>query len=655
MATFEPFSEALRDDSDSSSRNPPAPAPEAAVQGDRLDRAERVLPGTADASRTPSLLRSVTSAIYDGFSRLNSYIRGPPRGPFRRILVVGGGYAGIAVVRQLESLAVSKHRLNVEIVLLERRDSFFHCIAAVRALTEPGYAEKLWIRYDRVFAADSRGVLMTGTEVLEVHPSYVLARQFSLDDDSLHHVEVPYDYLVIATGLPNRIPARFPPSFVTSNSAIELQRAIYEKLNSEAVSTVLVVGGGGVGVECSGELASFFGDRKRIVLVEKMATLLPGKGITDDLRNSIHQRLGALGVEILVGWEVIEDPSRPKEDLTDAEYHELGVELFKGCGKLWFEQHGFVGGQARRIHLRRPAWWLEARARAAESGDDPGEPNESDGPAVELDRETETFIDCDMQLIFTGNLPPSVPVLAFPKLHDSGEEDSPTMRPSDPPEQPPDSEELITSGDDGAAVISPPILTGPIPHEPHTSPWLHPVTFELRVNSHLQLESSAPKAFPTPHVFAVGDVCGVSAPKLAWSAKSQAKVVAANIVKLIREEGRFGIAGAAEEPDQSFPVDEDDSVGSNVGSQPTTAEDLRNPSSATFLPRRLEFLASVSADLEEYADYEGASDPVGLIVMLGRTGGVAQMPVLGLLGDSFVSMVKARDGGLGWQLKEMGY
>jgi hypothetical protein len=58
--------------------------------------------------------------------------------------------------------------------------------------------------------------------------------------------------------------------------------------------------------------------------------------------------------------------------------------------------------------------------------------------------------------------------------------------------------------------------------------------------------------------------------------------------------------------------------------------------------------------LERYCDYEGTSDPVGLIVMLGRQGGVAQVPVLGVLGDSFVRMTKSVDGGLGWQRKEMG-
>lgn len=719
MSTLEPIPSHLEEDHVRPDipeiRAFPPPLDAATATPDTDDDTESVqpelhpdMPGAA-----VSWFTAATNYLSAGMNSMVSFFRTPPKGPFRRIVVVGGGYGGQAFATEFEQKAVSKSNLNVEIVLIERRDKFFHCIAAVRALTEPGFSEQLWLPFDKLFRS-TRGSLMTGTEVVEIHPSYLMARPTDPDLAlTARPISVPFDYLVLATGLPNRIPARFPPSFVASFQAIELVNAIYDKINSDDVKTILIVGGGGVGVECAGELKSFYGDSKRVVLVERMGTLFPGKGITTELRNRVQERLDYLGVEVRLGWEVIEDRSRMEQgsDMTEDEYHELGVEIGKGSGKIWFEKHGFVGGKPRTVKVRRPDWWLEAKGlptvRPADAnlvkrdseidgidtGDEhggldkisegnegngdqqPREPDEVVGEATETetyddespvtppqsaqdDELLEDEIESQMQFIFTGNLPPTVPLLRFPKYHDKNTDESPAAGPTEMPALSAATavDPLLLASVDGMANgASHETMSSRIPHEPHDSPFLDPVSFELRVNKRLQLTTPASKAFPTPHIFAVGDVCGVAAPKLAWTAKSQARVVAANIVKLIREEGRFGIAGSV--PHLSHEEEEnEDSDGSNAGSSRagTDDEDARNPSSPTFLPRRLEFLASMSGDLDTYTDYEGTSDPVGLIVMLGRNGGVAQIPVLGVLGDSFVRMTKATDGGLGFQRKEMG-
>lgn len=723
MATFEPFSLSILEDlDDSNERNDLSdtagakPAADAGELPTELGQ-EHGPEHTADSVSTPSFFKSLYGILSSQLAAIGGWLRGPPRGPHRRVVVVGGGYGGLAVSRELEKL-ITKYNLNVEILLVERRDRFFHCIAAVRALTEPGFSEKCWLPYDNIFTTD-RGKVIESTEILEIHPSYLLARRTDHESDaSARPIEIAYDYLVIATGLPNRIPARFPPSFTRSAEAIELVDALFAKLRSDEVKRIAIIGGGGVGVECAGELKSYFGDRfvssfrpfsllrirspihcsKQINLVERMPTLFPGEGITSELRTRVYSRLSQMGVQIWLGWEVIEDRQPRDDEMTDEEVHELGVEMRKGSGKLFFEKHGFVGGTPRTIRMRRPEWWFEARGTTGSAEPD-GEPSDTphEDPVFESrddsrdpesatddnndetepkDEETEMELETEMQFIFTGNLPPTVPVLAMPVLDAMG--DSPSVGPTIFADR---REEIAASlGLDAAVTLegqgngdlaalvpdSNPIATNPRskilpPHEPHDSLYLDPHSFELRVNPYLQLSSSKSNSIPTPHIFAVGDVCGIPAPKLAWSAKAQGKVVAGNIVRLIKEEGRFGIPGVdsvrflEEDEERNGMETERDTVWSELGSEHfADGAEGRDPSSVTFLPSRLEFLNSLTSTLDVYADYEATTNPVGLIVMMGRNGGVAQLPVLGVLGDRFVAMTKARDGGLGLQRREMG-
>ena len=52
--------------------------------------------------------------------------------PMKRVVIVGGGYAGTSLARSLDAA--------VEVVLVEPRDRFVHNVAAIRALVEPATA-----------------------------------------------------------------------------------------------------------------------------------------------------------------------------------------------------------------------------------------------------------------------------------------------------------------------------------------------------------------------------------------------------------------------------------------------------------------------------------------------------------------------------------
>ena len=55
------------------------------------------------------------------------------------VVVLGGGYAGVQVARPLDDLA--------DVVLVEPKDDFVHNVAALRALVDPSWLERIYLPY----------------------------------------------------------------------------------------------------------------------------------------------------------------------------------------------------------------------------------------------------------------------------------------------------------------------------------------------------------------------------------------------------------------------------------------------------------------------------------------------------------------------------
>ncbi len=57
------------------------------------------------------------------------------------VVVVGGGYGGIAVAKALDEVA--------DVVLVDPKDSFEHNVAALRALVDPSWSSRIHFSYAR--------------------------------------------------------------------------------------------------------------------------------------------------------------------------------------------------------------------------------------------------------------------------------------------------------------------------------------------------------------------------------------------------------------------------------------------------------------------------------------------------------------------------
>src|SRR5258708_4662138 len=149
----------------------------------------------------------------------------------KRVVIVGGGYAGTMVARALDGIA--------EVRLIEPRDRFVHNVAAIRAVVEPALLDRLIIPYDRLLR---RGSMIQGlaTEIGEGRVK--LADGATTEGDTV----------VSATGSTYARP--FKPQPASGETFAEDSRAAHEALR--AARTVAIIGGGAVGVELAGEITA---------------------------------------------------------------------------------------------------------------------------------------------------------------------------------------------------------------------------------------------------------------------------------------------------------------------------------------------------------------------------------------------------------------
>ncbi|MFL5561257.1 MAG: NAD(P)/FAD-dependent oxidoreductase [Gemmatimonadaceae bacterium] len=182
-----------------------------------------------------------------------------------RILILGGGFAGVATARRLRRLC--RGRLDVDITLVSR-DNFF----VITPLLFEACSGILELRHcaQPIRPALGRARFVEAT-VEDVDVERQVVRAVPREGESY---DLPYDHLVVALGATTNeslIPgseAAF--TFKTMADALVLRNHLIERFErADATSdpafrrvalTVVVIGGGLVGVELLGELTAFADD-----------------------------------------------------------------------------------------------------------------------------------------------------------------------------------------------------------------------------------------------------------------------------------------------------------------------------------------------------------------------------------------------------------
>ncbi|MGH7691080.1 MAG: NAD(P)/FAD-dependent oxidoreductase, partial [Gemmatimonadaceae bacterium] len=233
--------------------------------------------------------------------------------PRPRVIVIGGGFAGLSAVRALRSAAV-------DVLLIDRfnHHTFQPLLyqVATAGLAAPSIAAPL-----RHILRDQRNATVILGEV----------RTIDIDDRSVNVDEVPrhYDFLVVATGSTHAYFGRdewaqYAPSLKTLEDALRVRARILTAFErAEATEdraaqmewlTFLIVGAGATGVELAGTLAEIARHTlkrefrhidpasARVLLVEAGPRVLPS--FPESLSAKARRQLERLGVLVRTGRPV---------------------------------------------------------------------------------------------------------------------------------------------------------------------------------------------------------------------------------------------------------------------------------------------------------------------------------------------------------------
>jgi NADH dehydrogenase FAD-containing subunit len=193
-----------------------------------------------------------------------------------RIVVVGGGYVGWEVARDMDAYA--------DITLIEQREAFVHVSAMIRSLVQPSLLDQAIIPYDNLLSAG---------RVLRARVASVDGGGVVLENGQ----RIPADYIVVATG--SSYAAPFKPQGTSVEPLRASIRATHERLR--VVKNIAIVGAGAVGTELAGEIVDAFPDKK-ITLITSESQLFPM--YPAKLGVQLHRKLNARGVNIIFNQRV---------------------------------------------------------------------------------------------------------------------------------------------------------------------------------------------------------------------------------------------------------------------------------------------------------------------------------------------------------------
>jgi NADH:ubiquinone reductase (H+-translocating) len=231
----------------------------------------------------------------------------------KKIVVIGGGFAGLWAVRKLR-------KAPVEVTLIDRSNHhLFQPLlyqVATAGLAAPSIAAPL-----RHILRDQRNATVVMGEVKRIDPA---TRTVALQDR-----EISYDYLLVASGATHAYFGRdqwerFAPGLKTLDDAFVVRRRVLsaferaetakDEAERDACLTFAVIGAGPTGAELAGTLAeiarhTLAGDfrnidsrKARVLLIEAGPRVLAT--FTETLSAKARQQLERLGVEVHTGKPV---------------------------------------------------------------------------------------------------------------------------------------------------------------------------------------------------------------------------------------------------------------------------------------------------------------------------------------------------------------
>ena len=262
------------------------------------------------------------------FSKMSTYekhvenIHENPSPSIKRILILGGGFAGINVLNHLQKTFQSNTAVSISLV---SQDNFFLHTPLLPEMATGMLASRHIATPIRSFCKRAR-YYQAKVDSIDLNNSKVIISR-TLDNQKR---ELNYDYLVVALGgktnfFGNKNVEKFALTIKTLGDAIRLRNHIISILENadqtedpdvlSKLLTFVVVGGGFSGVETVGEINDFVREsaekyyrnidpeKIKIILVSAKETILPEIG---DLGEYAMKSLTKNGVEIIKSTKLVD-------------------------------------------------------------------------------------------------------------------------------------------------------------------------------------------------------------------------------------------------------------------------------------------------------------------------------------------------------------
>jgi NADH dehydrogenase len=257
----------------------------------------------------------------------------------KRILILGGGFSGTAVLRKLQDRF--QRDVTVDIAMVSK-DNYLLFTPMLHEIASGMIETRHIVTPIRAFCNRSR-FYCANVENIDLDNKQVLIRSSSAPiDESRGNLEIstkslPYDYLVIALGSETKFLGmsnlqKYAFTLKSLNDAINLRNHIIDLLEQadqlqpassthdkelqNRLLTFVIVGGGFAGVETAGEINDFIHDSAKdyyhntdgkniqIVIVQSSNRLLTE--MSEQLAEFALQKLRNSGVEVILNRRVIE-------------------------------------------------------------------------------------------------------------------------------------------------------------------------------------------------------------------------------------------------------------------------------------------------------------------------------------------------------------
>ncbi|KAI5867900.1 FAD/NAD(P)-binding domain-containing protein [Durotheca rogersii] len=234
-----------------------------------------------------------------------------------RVLIAGGCYGGLAAaVNLIEKCDTIENPIPIDITIVDERDGYYHLIGSPLALSSVSYSEKAWVVFKDIPVLQRPDVRFVHGSLSKVDCERKVATILEFPDRTPR--EQSYDFFVAATGLRREWPT--VPQSTTRETYLEETRRHIEAVTAPNAS-VLVVGGGAVGIEMAAEL-KYVQPHVKVTLAHSRDKLLSAEPLPDSVKDCALELTQQGGVEVLLNHRLLRTtpiPSEKKDGATEEE------------------------------------------------------------------------------------------------------------------------------------------------------------------------------------------------------------------------------------------------------------------------------------------------------------------------------------------------